>query len=217
MPKGTYRSMQRLAHTGRNIPVFDIYKSFRSMLRQMILKKKKTAFRFIWRVFTYFKFLYNPCSSKLKGEGGESHCNSLFFLIKKIKHVISSHLALIVLKYSLCVSFQRILLSNSKQKAKYQKLAQGTLYKIKYHNANKATASIRSDDSEEDKFRMVLSKWPLGAKCNKTGEGYIPKVSLKKDRQNIINKCLLFEAVGPLVSLMLNFRNLALVWPSIPG
>lgn len=64
---------------------------------------------------------------------------------------------------------------------------------------------------------MVLSKWHLGAKCNKTGEGYIPKVSLKKDRQNIINKCLLFEAVGPLVSLMLNFRNLALVWPSIPG
>lgn len=41
MPKGTYKSMQQLAHTGRNIPVFDIYKSFGSMLRQMILKKKK--------------------------------------------------------------------------------------------------------------------------------------------------------------------------------
>lgn len=124
---------------------------------------------------------------------------------------------MVVLKYSLCVSFQRMLLSNSKQKAKYQKLAQGTLYKIKHHNANKATASIRSDDSEEDKFRTVLYKWRLGAKCNKTGEGYIPKVSLKKDRQSIINKCLLFEAVGPLLSLTLNFRNLALVWPSIPG
>ena len=72
MPKGTYKSMQQLAHTGRNIPVFDIYKSFGSMLRKMILKKKKaTAFRFIGRVFTYFKFLYNPCSSKLKG--GKNH------------------------------------------------------------------------------------------------------------------------------------------------
>ena len=67
MPKGTYRT--QLAPTGRNIPASDIYKSFGSMLRQMILRKKKTtAFRFIGRVFTYFKFLYNPCSSKLKGE-----------------------------------------------------------------------------------------------------------------------------------------------------
>lgn len=76
-------------------------------------------------------------------------------------------MALDVLKYILCASFQQTLLSNSKQKAKYQKLAPGTLYKIKYRNANKATASIRSDDSEQDKFRSVLSERHLDAKCSK--------------------------------------------------
>lgn len=60
-----------------------------------------------------------------------------------------------------------MLLSNSKQKAKYQKLAQGTLYKIKYHSAHQATASIRSDDSEQDKFRTGLSKRRLDGKSNK--------------------------------------------------
>lgn len=41
MPKGTQRSMQLLAHTGRNIPVFEINKSLGGMLRQMTLKKKQ--------------------------------------------------------------------------------------------------------------------------------------------------------------------------------
>lgn len=50
----------------------------------------------------------------------------------------------------------------------------------------------------------------------KIGEGYMPKVSLKKDRQNM-KKSLLFKVVSPLVSLMLNVHNLALVWPSITG
>lgn len=59
--------------------------------------------------------------------------------------------------YVLGVSFQGLLLSNSKQKVKYPKLAQGTLYKTKYHNSNKAIVSISGDDSEKDKFSTVLS------------------------------------------------------------
>lgn len=94
--------------------------------------------------------------------------------------MISSNSALAVLKYFLCVSFQWILLSNSKQKAKHQKLAQGTLYKTKYHNANKATASIRSDDSEEHKYRTVLSKRRLGGKCSKQVKATSQKFLWKK-------------------------------------
>lgn len=43
------------------------------------------------------------------------------------------------------------------------------------------------------------------------GEGYIPQVSLRKTRCDVIKKSLLFEVFRALVSLMLIFPNLASV------
>jgi hypothetical protein len=51
----------KLANAGRNIPILEVNKSLGSMLRQVALKN---APRVIERFFTYFKCLYNPCSSK---------------------------------------------------------------------------------------------------------------------------------------------------------
>lgn len=64
---------------------------------------------------------------------------------------------------------------------------------------------------------MVFSKRLSGCQIQETGKGYIPKVPLQKERQNINKKSLLFEVFRPLVSSRLNFPNLDSVKPSITG
>lgn len=153
--------------------------------------KTTTAFRFIGRLFTYFKSLYNPCSSKLKG--GKITLSFLIFLIKKVKQ--NMWYPLIQLRLFSSIFFDSPINEYCFQilnkKSNIKRLAQGTLYKINYHNANKATASTRSDDSEQDKFRTVLSKRCSGAK----GSKYVKAASQKflgKKMAKIILKRIFF-------------------------
>lgn len=159
--------LQSLVHTGRSIPVLGTSKSLGSMLRHMALKTT-TAFRFIGRLFTYFKSLYNPCSSKLKGEK-KITLSFLIFLIKKVKQNMWYPLIRLWLFSSIFFDspVNEYCFQILNKKSNIKRLAQGTLYKINYHKANKATASTRSNDSEQDKFRTVLSKRCSGAKGSK--------------------------------------------------